>query len=67
MELEKLDIKAPGWYKITKHLLMTGEISHVTVVQKVMDLYFRESGKYDLDQIPENIWNRVIEELFSCK
>jgi hypothetical protein len=32
-----------------------------------MDLYFRESGKYDLDQIPENIWNRVIEELFSCK
>jgi hypothetical protein len=46
---------------------MTGEISHATVVRKVMDLYFRESGKYDLYQIPENIWNRVIEELFSCK
>lgn len=67
MKLEKLDIRAPGWYKTTKYLLMTGEISHATVVRKVMDLYFRESGKCDLYQIPENMWNRVIEELFSCK
>lgn len=64
MEMEGLDIKAPGWYKMTKNLLMTGEESHAMVVRRAMKLYFEKTGKNELHQIPESIWNLAINESF---
>ncbi len=63
MDEERLYIKAPGWYEITKHLLLTGETSHAAVVREVMQKYYEETGIYTLDDIPEAYWKREIEHI----
>lgn len=63
MNDEDLFLKAPGWYEITKHLLLTGETSHAVVVRQVMDRYFKDTGKKTLSEIPEKYWKEVISEI----
>lgn len=63
MNDEELFLKAPGWYEITKHLLLTGETSHAVVVRRVMDRYFKDTGKTTLSEIPEQYWKEVISEI----
>jgi len=64
MDDEKLYLKAPGWYDITKHLLLTGETSHTAVVSKVMNKYFNNTGKRTLHEIPEEYWREAVVDLW---
>ena len=63
MNDENLYLKAPGWFEITKHLLLTGETSHAEVVGKVIDKYYKDTGKKTINDIPEKYWKEVIEKL----
>ncbi len=63
MEEEELDKKAPGWYKITKHLLNTGENSHASVLARAAELYKQETGISAWQNIPEKYWSMAIAEL----
>lgn len=63
MDDEKLFQKAPGWYEITKHLLITGETSHAVVVRRVMERCYRETGVKSLSDIPERYWQEEIQGL----
>ncbi len=67
MDSEKLFQKAPGWYEITKHLLLTGETSHAEVVRQVMKAYFEETGKKTLHDIPETYWKEAIGKIYRKK
>jgi len=58
MDSEKLYELAPAWYKITKHLLLTGETSHATVIKRVMDRYHKDTGRWELHEIPEEYWEQ---------
>ena len=63
MQEEGLDQKAPGWYRITKHLLETGETSHATVVRRVAELYQEDTGEAAPRDIPEKYWEMAVSEL----
>lgn len=64
MEDEKLFVKAPGWYQITKHLLLTGETSHAEIVRHVRNQYFKDIGKCDLKDIPEWYWKQELIKIY---
>lgn len=63
MDEEKLYRKAPGWYKITKHLLRTGEGSHASVAARAAELYHQASSAQTQMDIPEKYWEIAISEL----
>lgn len=63
MNDEKLFQKAPGWYEITKNLLITGETSHASIVGQVMEKYYKETGVKTLHNIPEEYWKEEIQKL----
>lgn len=65
MDEEKLDEKAPGWYKITKHLLCTGKDSHPSILAKASELYFQDSGIQTWKDIPEKYWEIAISKIIS--
>ncbi len=60
MNDEELYIKAPGWYEITKHLLLTEKTSHASAVHAVMENYYKETGIHTLHDIPEMYWKKEI-------
>ena len=59
---EGLDIKAPGWFRITKHLLETGETSHAAALKSVAMLYQEETGILTYQNIPEKYWEMATSE-----
>lgn len=63
MDEEKLFLQSSGWYRITKHLLLTGEVSHGTVARRAAALCREELGEIPLSAIPERFWERAIREL----
>ena len=63
MKVEKLDIIAPSWYKITHHLISTGEVSHAVVVNKVMEIYGDKDCK--LSDIPDEVWDMAMDVVFN--
>ena len=63
MDDENLYKIAPGWYEITKHLLLTGEASHASVIGQVMEQYYKDSGIKTLHDIPEEYWKKALEKL----
>ena len=64
MDKEELFQKAPGWYEITKHLLLTGETSHAVVVRRIMKQYQEKTGKKGLHEIPETFWREETKKLW---
>ncbi|MBR3762745.1 MAG: metallophosphoesterase family protein [Lachnospiraceae bacterium] len=60
---ENLYVKAPCWTRITEQLLRHGEISHGEVLARAMRLLYNDTGKWSWPDIPENYWERAIEEL----
>ena len=64
MKDERLFVKAPGWYQITKHLLLTGETSHAEIVRHVRNQYFKDIGKCDLKDIPEWYWKQELIKIY---
>ena len=55
--------KAPNWCKVSEHLLRTGEISHGTVLAKVMALCKEENGECNWPEIPERCWEMAVREM----
>ena len=64
MHDEKINELAPGWYRITKHLLQTGENSHASILRKVMSDYYKETGIETLHGIPEEFWEKELDTIF---
>lgn len=71
MDEEELYKKAPGWYKMTKHLLRTGKESHASVLARAAELYqaayndnhlLCEAGHMAGAGIPEKYWEMAIAE-----
>lgn len=60
MDQERLYELAPGWYKMTKHILLVGDISHADIIKRVMDKYHRDTGLWTLNEIPEVYWEEEI-------
>ncbi len=54
---------APCWTQVTVHLMMTGEISHGTVLAKAMEYCQAETGACTWYDIPETYWERAVREL----
>ena len=63
MDAEKLNVQAPGWYRVTKEVLRGGKTTHMTVLTRAHDLYERETGTDDWACIPERYWERALAEL----
>lgn len=63
MDAEKLFLHAPGWYQITKHLLLTGEVTHAAVVKAAMNICYTELGEVPLSSIPEQFWEQAVKKL----
>lgn len=54
---------APYWNKITKHLILTGEVSHGSVLAKAMQYCKEDTGDCVWYDIPEKYWERAVNEL----
>lgn len=54
---------APYWSKVTSHLILTGEVSHGTVLSRAMELCVEENGQCDWFDVPEKYWDKAVEEL----
>ena len=63
MEKERLDFKAPGWFRMTKNLLTTGEKSIVNFISEVQQVYYKETGISDYRLIPEAFWDKTLTRL----
>jgi len=58
-----LEKAAPYWIQVTKHLILTGEVAHGTVLAKAMHLCKEETGKSIWYNIPDKYWEKAIAEL----
>lgn len=58
-----LEKAAPYWTQVTRHLILTGEVSHGTVLARAMNLCVEEIGKARWHDIPDRYWERAIDEL----
>lgn len=54
---------APYWMQVTVHLMLTGEISHGTVLARAMECCKEETGQCTWYDIPEKYWERAVSEL----
>ena len=63
MEAERLNFKAPGWFRMTKNLLTTGEKSMVNFISEVQRAYYEETGISDYRLIPEAFWDKALTQL----
>lgn len=58
-----LSKSAPYWSKMTKHLIITGEVSHGEVLARAMKLCEEDLGKGIWSDIPEKYWKMAVEEM----
>ena len=67
MEMQEsgLEKAAPYWTQITKHLMLTGEVSHGTVLAKAMKLCEEAIGKCSWYNISPKYWKKAIAELLT--
>lgn len=63
MQESGLEKAAPYWTQITKHLILTGEVSHGTVLAKAIKLCEGETGENCWYNIPDKYWEEAISEL----
>lgn len=55
--------RAPGWCKVTEHILQNGDISHSKVLNYAMKLCEQETGKCIWPDISEKYWTQAIAEI----
>lgn len=60
MEIEQLNMKAPGWFRMTKNLLTTGEKSLAAYLSEIQEAYYHETGISDFRLIPEEFWDKFL-------
>jgi len=65
MEESGLEKAAPYWTKVTKHLILTGEVSQGTVLARAMNLCEEETGKCNWCSIPDKYWEKAVAELLT--
>lgn len=65
MQESGLEKRAPYWTQVTKHLILTGEVSHGTVLAKAMHLCKVETGKSNWYNVPDPYWEKAIAELLT--
>lgn len=65
MQESGLEKAAPYWTQVTKHLILTGEVSHGAVLARAMDLCEKETGKSHWCSIPDKYWEEAIAELLT--
>lgn len=58
-----LEDVAPHWSRVTKHLIITGEVSHGTALGRAMQLCAEEQGNCRWYDIPVQYWEKAIEDL----
>lgn len=63
MEEEALFRRAPYWARVTRHLLLTGEVSHPQVLARVMEICRRRGLPSVWPELPETAWKQAVEEL----
>lgn len=63
MQESGLEKAAPYWTQVTKHLILTGEISHGTVLAKAMNLWREETEAGNWYDIPDKYWEKAVIEL----
>lgn len=51
------------WSMVTRHLILTGEVSHGTVLFRAMELCREENSACDWYDVPEKYWEKAVEEL----
>ena len=59
MNEERLYEKAPGWYRVTRHVLLTGRVSHAQAHRYVM----QRCGAAEPASIPESAWQEAIDAM----
>ncbi len=63
LDEEQLAQQAPSWYAVTRHLLLTGEVSHAEVLERVLARCRRLGLPAAWPDLPESAWRAVVEEL----
>jgi len=63
MDAASLNTIAPGWYKMTKHVLRTGRETYMRFLEKVVASYRDDTGITTLNGIPEEYWERALNSL----
>ncbi|MCM1192498.1 MAG: metallophosphoesterase [Butyrivibrio sp.] len=63
MQESGLEKAAPCWMRITKHLILTGEVSHGAVLARAMTLCRQEQGNCDWYNIPDRYWEMALGEI----
>lgn len=58
-----LEDVAPHWSQVTKHLILTGKVSHGSALGRAMQLCAEEQGDCSWYDIPVHYWEKAIEEL----
>lgn len=61
MDEEELYRKAPCWYRMTKHILRTGNDSFPAMIRKARELYMSHTGIDTWKNIPEKYWEMALE------
>ncbi len=56
---------APGWTKVTEHLVRYGEPMHITVLTRVQELTRAKEPDRKWPDLPEDAWEKACEELES--
>jgi len=65
MQESGLEKAAPCWTKVTRHLILTGELSHRTVLARAMNLCEEETGKSNWWNIPDKYWEEAVAEFLT--
>lgn len=63
MEAEELFRRAPYWARVTRHLLLTGEVPHPQALTRVMAICRRQGLPNVWPELPETAWKQAVEEL----
>ncbi len=53
---------APYWCRVTRHVMLTGELSQGMVLGRAMELCAEEAGGCDWYNIPEKYWEEAVNE-----
>lgn len=57
--------RAPGWCKVTEHILRKGDIAHSKVLGRAMALCEQDMGSCTWPNIPEKYWEQAVAEMLS--
>lgn len=63
LDMSGLTEEAPYWTAVTKHLILTGEVAHGSVLVRAMCLCEEETGSSNWYDVPDKYWKQAIAEM----